>query len=793
MAKWISTGALLIAALLCCAPPVAGASAGLDRSFGARGFGGGELGPHYAQTSFGAVVEQPGGLLLAAREEVMRRYLPNGALDPGFAPQRVESPPPEATQPDGKRLVRGADGGTVLRFNADGSPDHGFHGGVSERVASYWVRFIVPLPSGKILVAGEADRPSGRSGLEYRTGLSRLNADGTLDRSFGNGSVYVPYERTHAVLGLVPQPDEAVLVVGRKATVGLTAAGEPDEGFGVGGTTGPPGTEAVGFKPLPGGGFSLAGTIGGTTTSDFFLARYGPEGGLDPAFAEGRGMAIADLGAADVAASARWEGDGSVLIGGATTARNPACEEVEGCLGAPALVRFSADGTLDRGFGGGGAVRLDPLAGTAGRGGIGAVGTVAARGAGGYFLAGSAAPERTTAFLAAVAADGTLDPSFGSGGIVRETRTERSYQYGGPVAVGRDGKILVGGATTAGYGEPAAVFRYTPNGKVDTAYGAEPGFARLGGIGGILDIAVARSGAAVVLGWGGELIRVTPAGAIDPRFGSGRPVALDRPRDAFRSVAVQENGKVLVAGTSNWHGRRSRMIVARLLPDGGLDPSFGRGGFAVVGCRRRGRCGANHLAVQPDGRILLAGRIQKTGATAQYHSKPSRLAVARLHADGRPDRGFDGNGVAALRVGYHAVARAIAWSRDGILVAGRVGSRRGERQTLLLRYRPNGRLDGRFGRKGIVRGPGEEPVAVLPTPGRIFVLDEEGPVAVRGFAPNGRPELSLPSRRLTRGSKWSAQFDAALQGGKPVLAWTMIKGPNPSSRSQIELARLSGG
>ncbi|HEX6152154.1 MAG TPA: hypothetical protein VFZ19_01405 [Solirubrobacterales bacterium] len=782
----------LAAALLCCAPAPAGAG-GIDRSFGVRGFGGGELGSHYAQTSFGTIVEQPDGSLLATRDETLRRYLANGALDPAFAPQKVESKPPEVTLPDGKRLLRGEVSGAVARLNPDGTPDLSFHGGESEPTASYWPQYFVPLPSGKILVAGEADRTLGTKGLEDRTGLSRLNADGTLDRSFGeSGMVYLPTDDTGYAVGLIGLADEGGILIGYRGGVRLTPAGTLDPAFGSGGVASVPRGNTTSVNPLPEGGYALAGTLGeGSATADLFVAHFGPTGQLDPSFAAGRGIAVADLGGAEAAGAVRWEGDGSVLLGGATTARNPECEAVESCVETPMLARFGAGGALDPSLGGDGAIRLDPLAGPAGHYGTGAVAAIAPRATGGYLLGGSSAPERTVAFLAAIGAGGALDPAFGSAGIVREAQTERSYQGSGPVAVARDGKIIVGGSTTAGYGEPAAVFRYTRDGRVDFTYGLEPGFARLSGIARVLDVAVARSGAVVVLGSGGELTRVTAGGRVDPGFGGGRPVRLERPKDAFNALAVLPDGKVLVAGTASWHGERSRMLVARYKPDGSLDRSFGREGFAAVGCSRGGRCGANRLVVQPDGRILLAGRIQKTGAKAQYMSKPSRLAVARLRADGRPDRSFSGDGVVNLRLGYHSTAREIAWSRRGVLVAGRVGARSGDRETVLMRLRPDGRLDRGFGRGGVVRLPERaEPVALLPTSERIFLVYEGGVRAVLSFDLGGGLEYSLPSRRLRRGTKWDLQLEAALQGRRPVLVWTMIAGPNPSSRSQIELARL---
>jgi uncharacterized delta-60 repeat protein len=776
---------------------VAGASATpgqLDPSFGVHGIGGGELGPHYAESRFEAVAEEPDGSLLATRDGTVRRYLANGTLDPGFAPQNSELPPAEATQADGKRLVAQDSGqeGKIRRLNPDGTPDTSFNGGTSEPTASYWVRIIVPLPSGQILVAGTADRLLGRSGLEYRTGLSRLNADGTLDRGFGDhGSVYLLNEDVGYVSGLVPQQDGSVLVIGSSAAFRLTAAGKLDPGYRAGGRAG---QAVIGFRALPGGAIALAGTIEGVDgegARDFFVAHYGPGGELDPSFAGGRGFATADFGGVDVARSVLWNEDGSVLVGGSTTSSDSACVALRECGQAPALARFDAAGNLDPGFGSDGLLRIEQLAGPVRPFGQGGVTAMAARRDGGVVAAGAAAPEASVAFLAAIAADGTLERNFGSAGVVREENPQPSYQGGGPMAIANDGKILVGGQTTAGPGETAALLRFSPIGKIDSGYGAEPGFARLSAIEFVIAVAVERSGAAVVLGRGGKLVRVTAGGLIDSSFGAGGVVALDRPRDHFEALAVLPGGKILLAGTRHWHGRRSRMLVARLLRSGSPDPSFGKGGFAVVGCRRQGRCGANRIAVQPDGRILLAGRVQKTGATASYFAKPSRLAVARVLPRGTPDRGFGDAGLTTLRAGYYSTATTLALTGRKILVAGWSSSAGSPHEALLLRYLPNGTLDHGFGERGIASRSGAgDPSAVLPTSKRIVILTKHGPRPALTFRYDGTSDTAFAPPLLGRKHKIASGFEGALQGSRAVVAWTEVKGPNPSSPTLVQLARL---
>jgi uncharacterized delta-60 repeat protein len=374
---------------------------------------------------------------------------------------------------------------------------------------------------------------------------------------------------------------------------------------------------------------------------------------------------------------------------------------------------------------------------------------------------------------------------------VREENPQPSYQGGGPVAIATDGKILVGGRTTAGPGETAALFRFSPIGKIDSGYGAEPGFARLSPIDRVLAVAVERSGAAVVLGSDGKLIRVTAGGLVDPSFGAGGVVALTRPRDHFEAITVLSGGKILLAGTSHWHGRRSRMLVARLLRSGSPDPSFGKSGFAVVGCRRQGRCGANRIAVQPDGRILLAGRVQKTGATASYFAKPSRLAVARVLPRGTPDHSFGDAGLTTLRAGYYSTATALALTGRKILVAGWSSSAGSPHEALLLRYLPDGNLDHGFGKRGIASRSGAgDPSAVLPTSKRIVILTKDGPRPALAFRYRGTSDTAFAPPLLGRRHKLASGFEGALQGSRTVVAWTEVKGPYPSSPTLVQLARL---
>jgi uncharacterized delta-60 repeat protein len=766
-----------------------------------QGIGGGQIGPSFKTTSFAVISADPDGSLLAGRDGTLRRYLPNGALDPSFPPRAEppESLPLQVKQPDGKILIS-TESGRIRRLNPDGTPDLTFHGGESEPTLDRrgWSLRITVLHSGKILVAGTTLFSPGKTPLS-QISLTLLSEDGTIDQSFGKGgrvdlrAVYGIEDEYLSDL-VADEADDGFLVVTYSSLVKMTAHGQLDPAYGSGGIVKLDGLNQVGVEAQPGDKLLVAGSTGSYYSrgdGDFFVSRYGATGQLDPTFAAGKGTAVADGGGKDYARSVLFAADGSILVGGAGTGHAPDCTDDQLCATTPAIARFTADGFADPGFGSGGVVEIGPLAAPDSASGSTGVGSILARGGGGLAVGGSSGPGASVAFLAVLGPTGALEPGFGSDGIVREQTPAPSYQGAGAVAVASDRKILVAGSTNAGGGESVGVFRYLPRGALDRDFG-DAGFAPIIGIDGPLALASARGGGVIVLGSGGKLVRLTATGKVDPRFGAGQPVVLGPVGSRLRAVTILPSGKVLAAGTTSGpRSARSRMLAVRLLSNGRLDPGFGKGGVVRVGCRRRGDCAADAITVQRDGSILLAGRALKR--KRRYARTPGRLVLARLLPDGPPDRGFGGDGLVTVRRGFHSAATTIALDGERILVAGWVGSGDGGHSALLTRFRSGGRLDRSFGRGGVVLRPGSgNPTAVLPTPGRIIVTTDDAMDAAFAYHGDGHLDRSFASLRLpVPDRKLASDPVAAAQGDQAVFAWTRVKGPNPSSRTQIELARLS--
>lgn len=193
------------------------------------------------------------------------------------------------------------------------------------------------------------------------------------------------------------------------------------------------------------------------------------------------------------------------------------------------------------------------------------------------------------------------------------------------------------------------------------------------------------------------------AGDIDTSFGGGTLVTPGGATDDYvRGVAVQADGKAVVAGFGNLNASTGTdFMLLRHLRDGGLDPSFGSGGRVSTAFSNGARSDeAQAVAVQPDGKILVAGTSDQ-GATGYD------FAVARYNADGTLDAGFGSNGRVTTSFGPGAdKAYALLLQPDGkIVLAGDSSQGANGSDFALARYNADGSLDASFGngdRKSVV-------------------------------------------------------------------------------------------
>ena len=216
-------------------------------------------------------------------------------------------------------------------------------------------------------------------------------------------------------------------------------------------------------------------------------------------------------------------------------------------------------------------------------------------------------------------------------------------------------------------------------------------------------VAAQADGKIVVVGTDGEdfvVIRLNADGSPDQGFGEGGRVTTDflEGEDTARSVAIQSDGRIVVAGTAKRPiGARPNFALARYETSGALDASFSGDGKTLI---EFGMSEGFALAVQPDGKIVVAGYEFSFTTRTQ-----ANFAVARTNSDGTPDTAFDGDGKASTDfLSRNDIAFDIALQPDGkIVVAGTKDIAEGATQDFALaRYNANGSLDASFGSGGKV-------------------------------------------------------------------------------------------
>jgi uncharacterized delta-60 repeat protein len=190
-------------------------------------------------------------------------------------------------------------------------------------------------------------------------------------------------------------------------------------------------------------------------------------------------------------------------------------------------------------------------------------------------------------------------------------------------------------------------------------------------------------------------------GEIDASFNGGQPLGVQDSSPAAMIVDAQD--RILVSGTGNaWPHRHE---VRRFLPDGAVDTSFGTGGIASVEVGGYNNS-AGELLLQPDGKILLAGSLQRTVNGSQQ----GNFLAVRFDTNGSLDPSFGNGGIAEIDTGEGEVSWALALQPDGkILLGGNgwAGHLYGDLgwATLIARLSPTGQLDPSFGTNGFVFTP----------------------------------------------------------------------------------------
>jgi uncharacterized delta-60 repeat protein len=313
--------------------------------------------------------------------------------------------------------------------------------------------------------------------------------------------------------------------------------------------------------------------------------------------------------------------------------------------------------------------------------------------------------------MSAWAAPGSLDTSFSGDGKVTTDYGLTNPAFG--VAIQPDDKIVVAGSRFVSPGvEEAVVMRYRPNGTLDPQFSADgkvsTGMDGTYGFG--EEVAVQSNGKIVVAGAGDSygsvgLARFNANGTPDDDFGGNGTVLEDFSDppgnyDAAYDVAPAPGGKIVVAGEASLSDGDYIMMVARFLSNGDPDPDFAGGnGFRYIDFESEGypESYALGVVVLENGKVVVAGQ-----AYANTGQRP--IALARLRENGNLDPNFGAGGLkVTLTNNQDSKAINIALQDDGkVVVAGMIEQSNGNDDFALVRYKTDGSLDGSFGKNGRV-------------------------------------------------------------------------------------------
>ena len=275
---------------------------------------------------------------------------------------------------------------------------------------------------------------------------------------------------------------------------------------------------------------------------------------------------------------------------------------------------------------------------------------------------------------------GSLDLGFGTNGFVLSPAVSMNYNG---IARQPDGKLIVVGDRSNGGLSDFAILRYLATGSLD------PNFDQDG---------------LVITNFGNEF-------------------------DMANSVAIQPDGKIVVAGVTGPYSGITHLAISRYYPNGGLDISFGNNGLLIIP-NNGGTLGVHDIAIQPDGKIVVVGERVINGWFD--------FSIHRINSDGAMDIGFGQAGMVLIDFGgFNDISSAVEIQEDGkILVAGSAAN-----DLAVARLNSDGNPDESFGGDGKVTtnltgyfGPRDASMT-LQTDGKIIVA--VSPISLVNFLRDG--------------------------------------------------------
>ncbi|MGY3087209.1 putative delta-60 repeat protein [Hymenobacter sp. UYAg731] len=677
----------------------------------------------YAPGSVSSVAEQSDGKLVIAGRfsrlngsaaSSLSRLTPTGAVDAAFQQNvGVTAGLYEISLTANEKILASSGGGNVtagglnmpglLRLNADGSGDATFSIGTGPAGPTVYLDDFISLPNGQTIVVGTFDTFNGAT----VNNIVRLTSTGVVDAAFNTGSGVAGTNFTE-VNTIVALPSGKFLIAGAFTSFNgnacnglarLNADGSFDSSFSTG--LGPD-AYIVNVLVQPDGKILLSGSVYvGAATTALGLARLTSTGALDTGFTP---PAFPELSVYSYSGPAmQLQTDGKILISSSTGVPSAS---------AGRLARLNPNGTVDASFQVGTGPSNTPSAIT-----LLANGKLLVAGSFSNF---NGLGDRS---LVEVASTGALDLAF----------QPVLQSVGSILAVVRqaDGKLVAGGNFSEINGQPMRrLARFNATGSLDTSFpspnldnsvtdlalqpdgrllAAGPSFLKryqtTGALDNTLTAIFTSINAKILLQPDGRILigstslyinnTATTAGFISTGFmrlladgsidNSFAPNGTGPNRFVgFTAMALQPNGKILVAGRFVPNATTVAIrTVMRLESTGALDASFAGAEFTG------GLPSVNSLAVQPDGKVLAGGVFSGYGSTA-------RADVARLNADGTLDAGFVPPAINGT------VNQLLLQPNNRILVAGSISGI--GFPNYLARLLSNGATDTSFGTSAVPNG-----------------------------------------------------------------------------------------
>ncbi len=419
----------------------------------------------------------------------------------------------------------------------------------------------------------------------------------------------------------------------------LLSAGALDPTFGLAGMTIPDPNATAKAVAVEGDGKIV---MLDQTNAGYDILRFNTDGSPDTTFGA-NGTVAATFGYGTTVLNLAVLSDGQIVVGGDNRYNTgPSLDQIEFLD----IARFNRDGTPDTTYGSAGIAEFD-VSGDANSIANVAPADMAVRADGTVVVAGTS----TSAIaLVQIAPTGALDPSFGAGGVVT-TALAQDAQATGIVLEG-DGKIVV----TGGNEGELALLRYNADGSLDTTFGnggiaseALPGATFAGA-----RVAVDSSTNQLVVSadsytatdsqtywtYGQDyfgLFRFNDNGSLDTTFGAGGQVTTANdttigtgsPGQMSNNLAVQADGKILV-GVNTF----GSSLVDRYNSNGSIDLTYGNGGTANISNIVTGygyNLNSPFLALQGDGKLVVASNA--SGWNGVDGASSQDVVVTRLQAD----------------------------------------------------------------------------------------------------------------------------------------------------------------